>query len=443
MPAKGAPLVQEAQPGWVIGGRHRLDSVLGAGGFGQVWKAYDQLLQVEVAVKEVRPSPTGSPAKRASQLQHAKREALNAAKLRGRPDVVDIYDAVVEHDALWIVMQLIDGCSLADHIERHGPLSASRTMRVATTLLNALAAAHEKGIVHRDVKPQNVMLAAGGDILLTDFGIAAHEDDTASSQVAGTWAYVAPERFQGISRLPASDLFSVGVTLYELVEGFSPFRRDTFEATVFAVISDQAPPPQRAGQPLATLIERLLEKDPNRRPTVDEALAMTTAPPARTRVVTAAATKRPNQRARKSGMPNWVARGVIPAVVSLGLIGVFLVLDDAGRTTAGEAIDNIDEIDGTFLYTVFIGACVALLFEACSLGILAGMDVHSAARRAGQVVAALSGIVAGAAVMAASFCAVVPVTGLLGYWMSAVEALITTAVLLAGGLGYALYGGRS
>jgi protein kinase-like protein len=270
-----------ASPGRVIGRRYRLVRQLGSRGHGRVWTAHDEVLNRDVAVKEVR-LPPASEGQHRERLARAIRETRYAATLHN-PHIVTVYDMVVEDNVLWPVMQLVDGRSLEEHLRADGPLPAERAAEVAAALLDALKAAHAAGFVHRDVKPANVLLAAGGRVLLTGFGIAAHQTDTASRAsltmtgwVIGTPAYMAPERLTGSgsgSGSGASDLFSVGVTLYEAVEGISPFRRDDVTATLAAVVLDEAPPPQRAGA-LAPLITALLAKDPHDRPTIDGAVAM-------------------------------------------------------------------------------------------------------------------------------------------------------------------------
>ncbi|WP_149259209.1 serine/threonine-protein kinase [Actinomadura sp. K4S16] len=261
----------EAAPGRLVGGRYRLVETLGRGGFGLVWKAHDTALGLDVAVKEMRPPA----AELAERVARATREAHNAARLREHPNIVSVHDVVVEDGLPWIVMQLVDGHSLHDRIARSGPLPASGAARVAAGLLNALETAHGAGIVHRDVKPANVLLTGAGDAVLTDFGIAVHHADTtltATGAFIGSLEYMAPERIDGNDE-PASDLFSLGATLYQAVEGVSPFRRDTTSATLKAVITDPPAPPRRAGG-LTELITRLLAKDPAERPTISEARAL-------------------------------------------------------------------------------------------------------------------------------------------------------------------------
>ncbi|MDT0319214.1 protein kinase domain-containing protein [Streptomyces millisiae] len=271
-------------PGKVIGGRYELVEPIGSGGFGRVWKAHDRRLQADVAVKGLSVPPSASPVEQEERLRRSEREALNAARLRDHPHIVSVYDVVVEDDVPWLVMQLVVGRSLSERLRESGPLSADEATDVARAMLHALDAAHRAGIVHRDIKPANVLLADNGGILLTDFGIATHETDvslTVTGAVIGSVPYMAPERVLGRKSEAPSDLFSLGVTLHEAVEGASPFDRDSTPASLHAVAYEEPPPPRRAG-PLTPLITRLLAKAPEDRPTVAEALALLDSPPAET-----------------------------------------------------------------------------------------------------------------------------------------------------------------
>ncbi|SEM29631.1 serine/threonine-protein kinase [Streptacidiphilus jiangxiensis] len=262
-------MAQEAQAEQLIAGRYRLLSKLGAGGFGEVWKAHDETLRLDVAVKAVRVPPAVSTEEQAERLARAAREARNAARLRDHPNVVAVHDVVIDSGVPWTVMQLVVGSSLQEQLDAHGALSVDRAAALASAMLGALGAAHDCGIVHRDVKPANVMVA-GERFLLTDFGIAVHEQDTAltgTGMLIGSAEYMAPERARGQDGLAASDLFSLGVMLYQAVEGVSPFRRATFEATLAAVLFEGAPPMQNAGQ-LTDLIAGLMAKSLDRRPTM-------------------------------------------------------------------------------------------------------------------------------------------------------------------------------
>ncbi|MGF1428544.1 serine/threonine-protein kinase [Kitasatospora sp. LaBMicrA B282] len=256
-----------AHEGQVIAGRYRLVRRLGAGGFGQVWQAVDTVLHVDVAIKQVWLAPSMSPEQTQERLVRAQREARSAARLRDHPHVVAVHDVVLADGAPWTVMQLVTGRSLAERLAADGPLPVGEAARIGVAVLSALGAAHAAGIVHRDVKPANIMLTDDGQVLLTDFGIAVRHEETAltaSGGVIGSLEYMAPERVHGQEDGPAGDLFSLGVSLYEAVEGWSPFRRPTPTAALLAVATAEVPPPQRAGA-LAPVLAGLLVKDPQQR----------------------------------------------------------------------------------------------------------------------------------------------------------------------------------
>lgn len=242
-----------------------------------MWRAYDTALGVEVAIKEVwLPQQSESDTPSTERVARAAREARNAARLRDHPHIVAVHDVVVEDGVPWIVMRLVTGHSLADLIASQGPLPAPRVAEIAVALLLALEAAHSAGVVHRDLKPGNVMLTGDGQVLLTDFGIAVHEADTkltSTGSILGSVEYMAPERLNSLKDDGTSDLFSLGVTLYQAVEGTSPFRRSSAAATVTAVLLQEPAPPRRADPGLARLITALLAKKPEDRPTVAGALA--------------------------------------------------------------------------------------------------------------------------------------------------------------------------
>ncbi|MCG6493874.1 serine/threonine-protein kinase [Kitasatospora sp. A2-31] len=295
--AVGGTAGEEAREGLVIADRYRLVRRLGAGGFGQVWQAADTVLHVDVAVKQVWLAPAMDAAETGERLLRAQREARSAARLRDHPHVVAVHDVVVADGVPWTVMQLVAGSSLADRLEAGGPLAPEQAARIATAMLSALGAAHAAGIVHRDVKPANIMLADDGQILLTDFGIALRHEETAltvSGAVIGSVEYMAPERIQGEGDGPAGDLFSLGVALYQAVEGRSPFRRATPTASLLATVSEEAPPLRHTGT-LATVIRGLMVKDPRQRLTVEAATALLAGPAAAAvpRPATATATAPP------------------------------------------------------------------------------------------------------------------------------------------------------
>ncbi|WP_345584863.1 serine/threonine-protein kinase [Streptomyces prasinosporus] len=250
----------------MVAGRYRLLSPLGEGGMGTVWRARDEVLHREVAVKEVR-APAGLPASDVERMYaRLEREAWAAARIADR-NVVTVYDVATEDGRPWIVMELVRGLSLAEVLDAEGPLPPRRAAHIGAEVLAALRAAHGAGVLHRDVKPANVLIANDGRIVLTDFGIAMVEGSSAltmTGEVVGSPEFLAPERALGRTPGPESDLWSLGVLLYAAVEGHSPFRRDTPLSTLRAIVDEELPPPRRAG-PLAPVVEGLLRKDPARR----------------------------------------------------------------------------------------------------------------------------------------------------------------------------------
>ncbi|MFF3926928.1 serine/threonine-protein kinase [Streptomyces hirsutus] len=269
--------------GRLVGGRYRLIERIGSGCTGTVWRALDELVQREVAVKQPRlPGHPGDERhRRAAHRLH--REARAAARV-DHPAAVVIHDVVVEDDGVkepegrdgtnglpWIVMELVRGESLHELLDR-GPLPPAEAARIGLAVLGALRAAHTVGIVHRDVKPANVLLGPHRRVVLTDFGIAhvqGEEPHTVSGEFVGSLEFVAPERTSGRIAGPASDLWSLGVLLYAAVEGRSPFRRTTPESTLAAITAEDTPEPKQAGA-LGPLIVRLLAKDPEERPDAEE-----------------------------------------------------------------------------------------------------------------------------------------------------------------------------
>ncbi|MFC8514175.1 protein kinase [Streptomyces sp. NPDC057257] len=266
---------EQARESRLLGGRYRLTERIGSGGMGTVWQAYDELVGRDVAVKQPRlpGDPEDEFRRRAASRLH--REARAAARV-DHPAAVSIHDVVVDDDGLpWIVMELIRGESLHE-VLRRGPVDTAEAARIGLAVLGALHAAHSVGIVHRDVKPANVLLGPHGRVVLTDFGIAhvqGEESLTASGEFVGSLEFVAPERMSGRSAGPPSDLWSLGVLLYAAVEGASPFRRPTVESTLAAVLASDPPEPKQAG-PLGPLIARLLMKEPTRRPGAQECAAV-------------------------------------------------------------------------------------------------------------------------------------------------------------------------
>ncbi|MFC7307442.1 serine/threonine-protein kinase [Streptomyces monticola] len=257
----------------LIADRYRLEAQLGRGGMGVVWRAMDELLGRQVAVKEVL---LGSAllADEAQQLrERTLREARTVAQIR-HPHVITVHDVVVQHGHPYIVMELIEGGSLADRLAVAGPLVPAEAARLCLALLGALRAAHTGGVLHRDLKPGNVLMESDtGRVVLTDFGIAQVAGSTTLTEhgsFVGSPEYTAPERMSGGAAGPESDLWSLGVLLCAALTGESPFRRDTLGGIVAAVLMEDLRPPAVAG-PLLPVIRGLLERDPERRIDAEEA----------------------------------------------------------------------------------------------------------------------------------------------------------------------------
>src|SRR5262249_29920766 len=238
-----------AAPGIVIGGRYALRTAIGHGGMGTVWRATDTLLRRDVAVKEVLLPQGMAASDRDAMYQRTLREARAAAAL-SHPAVVQVYDVVTEGGRPWIVMELLQARSLAEIIIEDGPLAPRAVARIGIALLGALEVAHAAGVLHRDVKPANVLICVDGRCVLTDFGVARMPSDsqlTTPGMVLGSPHFISPERAIGAAFGPPSDLFSLGVTLYAAVEGRPPFDRPDPIETMRAVVEDAPAPAVRAG----------------------------------------------------------------------------------------------------------------------------------------------------------------------------------------------------
>jgi eukaryotic-like serine/threonine-protein kinase len=249
--------------GRVIGGRYELAAVLGRGGMGVVWLADDQLLDRQVAVKEITYSIDLSEEERRILRERTLREARNAARL-DHPCVTTVYDVVEEEGKPWLVMEHVPSRSLQEIVETDGPLPPAAVARIGLDVLAGLEAAHRAGIVHRDVKPANVLVGPDGHAFLTDFGIATATGDsslTTQGAIIGSPSYMAPERANGQEPQPPVDLWSLGATLYTAVEGRLAFDRGEPMATLMAVVSEHPAPMVNAG-PLQPVLSLLLTKDP-------------------------------------------------------------------------------------------------------------------------------------------------------------------------------------
>ncbi|MFI5842119.1 protein kinase [Catenuloplanes sp. NPDC051500] len=249
----------------MIAGRYRLGEEIGSGGMGRVWLAHDERLDRDVAIKEI-VLQTGSEEDAAVARRRTLREARAAARLN-HPGVVAVYDVFEADGKPWIVMEHVPSRSLKEVVQQDGPLEDRQAAVIGLQILEALEAAHRAGVQHRDVKPANVLITEDGRVVLTDFGIATIEGDalvTSSGQLHVSLDYMAPERAQEGQATDASDLWSLGATLYDAVEGHAPFHRASAVGTLTAIAVD---PPDTMERPtsLAPVIAGLLQKDPGKR----------------------------------------------------------------------------------------------------------------------------------------------------------------------------------
>ncbi|QYC40547.1 Serine/threonine-protein kinase PknK [Nonomuraea coxensis DSM 45129] len=315
---------------YLLAGRYRLIERLGQGGAGTVWRAIDEMLDRQVAVKQVRVPDGLTPDERARFTGRAIHEARSAGRLRD-PAIVLVHDVVLEGHQPWIIMDLVTGRSLDQLIKERGPLPPGAVARIGLRVLSALEVAHAHGMLHQDVKPGNILLDADGSAMLTDFGIAAPMGGQGGqgepAGTAGSPGYMAPERLNEQPSGPASDLWSLGASLYTAVEGRAPFERDLPAAVTAAVLLHEPPFPARAGRRLGGLLMAMLAKNPAARPTAPQIRQ------ALTPLVDAA----PEPR----GRPRWLLPAALgaAAVVLLGAGGWYALSalrpqPDAGRYAA-------------------------------------------------------------------------------------------------------------
>ncbi|MFD5561781.1 protein kinase domain-containing protein [Kitasatospora griseola] len=266
---------QDQSTGRLLAGRYALGERLGRGGMGTVWRARDEMLDREVAVKELTVSHLSEEDLEILQSR-MKREARAAARIK-HPGVITIHDVLEQDGRPWIVMELVDGRALSEVISQDGTLTPREAADVGLQVLAALHRGHQLGVLHRDVKPANVLLEHGsGRVVLLDFGIAKFEgamEITRPGDLVGSPDYLAPERAQGQRPGPASDLWALGATLFHAVEGQSPFRRDSPLGTLTAVVDEPLPESRRAAA-LGPVLAALMAKDPADRPGADEAARM-------------------------------------------------------------------------------------------------------------------------------------------------------------------------
>jgi tRNA A-37 threonylcarbamoyl transferase component Bud32 len=256
---------------FLVAGRYRLHEPVGAGGMGRVWMARDEMLDRDVAVKEFVPPDWMTDPERARLRDRTLREARSAARLN-HPHVVRIYDVVHADDLPWIVMEYVPSRSLHQVVNSDGPYAPAVAARIGLAVLDALTAAHRAGVLHRDVKPHNVLIGTEGRVVLTDFGLATFVDDgtvTGPGLVVGSPQYVSPERARDGSSTVESDLWSLGATLYAAVEGRSPYARESAMATLMALATEPPDPPMLAG-PLIPVLNGLLQHEPGDRLTASQ-----------------------------------------------------------------------------------------------------------------------------------------------------------------------------
>ncbi|MEJ2854615.1 MULTISPECIES: serine/threonine-protein kinase [unclassified Saccharothrix] len=323
------------ESGSTVGGRYALAERVGSGAMGVVWRAHDTLLDREVAVKQLRwPDLTPTEARVAGT--RALREARNAARLH-HPNAVAVFDVVVEDDRPWLVMEYVPARSLAELLSDHGPLDSAETARIGGHVASALAAAHTAGIVHRDVKPSNVLIGHAGVVKLTDFGISRAVNDgtlTDSGMITGTPAYLAPEVARGDHPGTAADVFSLGATLYAASEGRPPYgSSDNSLGLLYKAAKGDITPP--APGPLSGVLSRMLAVDPAERPSASDAVDLLANPPV--------------DRAR----PGWMAPAIAAAilVVAAGAIAAAaltsptVIMSPPTQTDAQVVAPSFDDVD--------------------------------------------------------------------------------------------------
>ncbi|MFF0093042.1 serine/threonine protein kinase [Streptomyces canus] len=256
----------------LIAGRYRVLDRIGQGGMGTVWRAHDTVLGRHVAIKRLHPQPRLSADELATLFERTRREARSAARI-SHPNVVVVHDVVDDEGLPTIVMEYVPSTTLADLIRAHGPVPPEEAARIGLGVLAALRAAHRAGVLHRDVKPANVLLTEDGRVVLTDFGIAQASDTstlTVTGQLVGSVDFIAPERLAGAGPGPEADLWALGATLFQAVDGHSPFLRDTVTETMYAIALGPLPEVRKAG-PLTPLIQGLIATKPDERLSAEEA----------------------------------------------------------------------------------------------------------------------------------------------------------------------------
>jgi eukaryotic-like serine/threonine-protein kinase len=320
----------------MIAGRYRLCEPVGSGGMGRVWLARDEMLHRDVAMKEVVPPDWLDAADREKIRERTLREARTAARL-SHPHVVQVYDIVHSEEWPWIVMEYVPARSLQQVIEQDGPLPPRRVAQIGLAVLDALRTAHQAGVLHRDIKPHNLLVGDDGRVVLTDFGLATFERGdgaiTHAGLVMGSPQYIAPERARdGVSSRQA-DMWSLGATLYAAVEGQSPYARASTMETLTALATQPPDPAVRAG-PLKSALDGLLRKDPQQRLGAAEVEALL-----RRAALSDAAESRPNRAwtwprpRRRRALLGAAALGVV-AAVGVGAAAALRTEDPASQPSS-------------------------------------------------------------------------------------------------------------
>lgn len=328
--------------GDLVSARYRLVSRISSGGMGAVWLARDELLGREVALKQVLPQPGADAAQATEQRERSLREGRIAARLT-HPHVIAMYDVALDGGEPWLVMEYLPSRSLAAVLNHTGPLPVTEVRRIGAQLSDALAAAHRVGIVHRDVKPGNVLIAEGGHgprtVKITDFGISHAYGDVNLTQTGilhGTPAYLAPEVARGGEPTEASDVFSLGATLFTAVEGDPPFGvSDNTIALLHRVARGEVAHPQRAGAMTSTLLQ-MLEPNPAHRLTMSQARdALSAAGAGQEPTRIGAPVPPPPAPRRRSSTGLWVAAGVVLALLLIAAtVGVIVLARNRDTATA-------------------------------------------------------------------------------------------------------------
>ncbi|SES48142.1 Serine/threonine protein kinase [Streptomyces sp. yr375] len=345
--------------GRLIAGRYRILDRIGRGGMATVWRAHDHQLGRQVAVKKLHPQPHLDDDELATLFERARREAHSAARI-SHPNVVVVHDVVDDEGLPTIVMEYVPSTTLADRITAHGPVPLEEVARIGRGVIGALRAAHRAGVLHRDVKPANVLLAEDGRVVLTDFGIAQASETsnlTRTGQLVGSVDFMAPERLVGATPGPEADLWALGATLFQAVEGRSPFLRNTVAQTMYA-IAMEPPPEVRGAGTLTPLIQGLLASRPAERLSAEDAERLLRLPARETDPAAVAPTTRatadnavrpqpattdlrvrrpPGRRSRKKAV--WVAAAVATAllVAVAALIAVPLEQNGTSATASDGA----------------------------------------------------------------------------------------------------------